>query len=108
MPQGMARAAGFNNIADGHRRVMKDLNEVFACIATFVQAYFYAALAKYNSELGAEVCSNITGAGSDSVVSSTSLGHHGTANKGSRWPRPPIPRIAATAPGIARVWRGAH
>jgi hypothetical protein len=66
--QGMARAAGFNDIADGHRRVMRDLNEVFACVATFVQAYFYAALAKYNSELGAEVCSNITGAGSDSVV----------------------------------------
>jgi hypothetical protein len=65
--QGMARAAGFTDIADGHRRVMKDLNEVFAWLGTFVQAYFYAALAKYNASLEAKVCSKIKAAASDSV-----------------------------------------
>ena len=65
--QGMARAAGFTDIAEGHRSVMKDLNEVFAWLGTFVQAYFYAALAKYNASLGAEVCSNVKAAPSDSV-----------------------------------------
>jgi hypothetical protein len=65
--QGMARAAGFTDIANGHRRVMKDLNQVFAWLGTFVRAYFYAALAKYNASLGAQVCSKVKAVSSDSI-----------------------------------------
>jgi hypothetical protein len=65
--QGMARAAGFTDVADGHRKVMHDLNQVVSRLGTFVQAYLYAALAKYNSGLEATVCAQVEGTKSNVV-----------------------------------------
>ncbi len=64
---GITRAAGFKDLEEAHRQVMKDLNQIVAAIGSFAQAYFYAVLAKYNSELTLEVCANVTGVASESV-----------------------------------------
>jgi len=66
--QGMARAAGFQEITEGHRRVMQDLNQVFSWIGTFVQAYFYAAFGKYNYDLPAVVDARVKGTLSNQVI----------------------------------------
>jgi hypothetical protein len=66
--QGMARVAGHTDIADGHRQVMHDLNQVFSWITTFVQAYFYAAFGKYNRELPAQVVAKVKGTLSNRVI----------------------------------------
>lgn len=66
--QGMARAAGFKEITEGHRRVMQDINQVFSWIGTFVQAYFYAAFGKYNNDLPAVVDARVRGTLSNQVI----------------------------------------
>ena len=66
--QGMARAAGFREITEGHRRVMQDLSQVVSWIGTFVQAYFYAAFGKYNNDLPAVVDARVKGTFSNQVI----------------------------------------